>query len=161
MKKPDWAKYKREQRKRERDRLLAARDAALPDLRTPFFEYFERERGLNLNEYATVMGDDWYLFDDDSGIKPSDEDALIQEDQDSASNSLGKAELLIGHFIDMATELARLVSDYKRAEIEARLKEAEACESIDDGEIERLKKMRHQLKRQVRWAFPQWKVTGE
>lgn len=159
MNKPDWAKYKREQRKRERDRIKALRDAALPDLRGPFFQHFQRNVGADLKWYADVLGDEWFVFDDDSGIKPSTNDALIEEDLNNASTSLGKAELLIGHFIDIATELARLVSDYKRAEIEARISEAEQREPKDIEEITRLKKLRHQLSRQVRWAFPQWKAT--
>lgn len=158
---PDWAKYKREQRKRERDRIKALRDVSLPDLRNPFFQHFQRNVGADFAWYHAVLGDEWFNFDDDAGIKPSDEDALIQEDLDNASTSLGKAELLIGHFIDAATELARLVSDYKREEIDVRIAEAEQRQPKDIEDIARLKKMRHQLSRQVRWAFPQWKAAGE
>ena len=161
MKKPDWAQYKREQRKRERDRIKSLRDAALPDLREPFFEYFQRNVSANLDWYEDVIGDEWFVFDDDSGIKPLTSDALSEEDLSNASTSLGKAELLIGHFIDISTELARLVSDYKRAEIDARIAEVEEQDPQNVDEIMRLKKLRYQLSKQVRWAFPQWKATGD
>lgn len=161
MKKPDWAKYKREQRKRERNRIKSLSDAALPDLREPFFEYFQRNISADLDWYDDVIGNEWFVFDDDSGIKPLTSDALSEEDLINASTSLGKAELLIGHFIDISTELARLVSDYKRAEIDARIAEVEEQDPQNVNEIMRLKKLRYQLSKQVRWAFPQWKATGD
>jgi hypothetical protein len=161
MPKKTWAEYKREQRKRERERKLAELDSATPDLRTPFFEYFQKHGGVNLSWYHGVLGDEWFVFDDDSGIKPGDDDALIAEDLNNAATSLAKAELLIGLFIDAATDLATVVSAYKRAEIEARLLEAEKVTPVDGDEIARLKTTRHQLSKQVRWAFPQWKASGE
>lgn len=159
MPRKTWADYKREQRKRERDRRTKVRDMSAPDLRTPFCDFL-RERGDELNWRAAVLGSRWFEFDDDSGIVPDDPDALVEEDLLAAGNSLGKAELVIGVLIDAASELADAVSAYKQQEIEARLREVEAKTPRDLDEIERLKKMRHQLKKQVRWAFQQWKANG-
>ncbi|MDQ0455158.1 hypothetical protein [Rhizobium paknamense] len=161
MPKKTWAEYKREQRKRERERRLTERDAAVPDLRTPFFEYFEKHGGIDLNWYASVMGAEWFNFEDDSGIKPDNVDALAREDVENAATSLAKAELLIGLFINAATDLASVVSAYKRSEIEARLLEAQRSSPVNRDEVIRLKNLRYRLNRQVRWAFPQWRASGD
>lgn len=162
-----WAEYKREARERERKKRRQEADAAMPDFQQPFFTYFENYRSFDLNWYAGVLGDEWYSFEDDSGIKP-DEGALVQEDLDKVQNSLAKAEFLIDLFLDLTADLARSVSEYKRREIEARIAEFEKTEIADPAskkdaltEIARLRKMNTQLSKQVRWAFQQWKVTGE
>lgn len=162
-----WAEYKREARLRERIKERALKDQALPDLRRPFFEYFNEFGSASLGWYADVLGKDWFEFIDDNGIKPDSSDALVQEDLDNASTSLTKAEFLIGLFIDAAADIARDVANYKRHELDKRiaeLKETTSANSAEEKkalvELERLKKMRRQLDKQVRWAFPQWKVTG-
>jgi hypothetical protein len=159
MPRKSWADYKREQRKRERDRRTKIRDMSAPDLRTPFSDFF-RGRADELKWHAGVLGDHWFQFEDDSGLVPDNRYALDEQDRLAAGNSLGKAELVIGVLIDAASEIADAVSAYKQHEIEARLREVEAITPRDLDEIERLKKMRHQLKKQVRWAFQQWKASG-
>ena len=79
-----------------------------------------------------------------------------------------KAEIMVGQLIDAAASLARIVNDYKRDEIDVRIAEIEQSDlSTPDAkkkafaDMARLKKMRDQLDKQVRWTFPQWKVTGE
>jgi predicted XRE-type DNA-binding protein len=74
----------------------------------------------------------------------------------------------VGCLIDAAGELARIISGYKRDEIDARIAEIEQSDLSDPAakkqafaEMAKLKEMRDQLGKQVRWTFPQWKVTGE
>ena len=86
---------------------------------------------------------------------------------ENAKGSLGRAEVMVGCLITAALDLARLVNQYKRQEIKARLAEIEAAD-LSAPEVKRaalqeaarLNKMLDQLDKQVRWTFPQWKVTG-
>lgn len=163
-----WAEYKREARQKQREERRALEDLAVADLRTPFFEDFEQFKEFDPAWYAAVLGKDWFAFDDDSGIKPEDDEALIKVDIDRAGNSLAKAEFLISHFMDLTGQLASAVNGYKRREFAARIVEIEASDMSEPdakkkafAEVARLKKMRDQLDKQVRWTFPQWKVTGE
>ena len=85
-----------------------------------------------------------------------------------ATNSLAKAEITVGQLIDAAAAMARIINDYKRNEIDARISEIEQSD-LSNPDVKkkafvamaRLTKMRDQLDKQVRWNFPQWKVTGE
>lgn len=81
--------------------------------------------------------------------------------------SLGRAEVIVTALIEAAQDLAGFVSDYKRQEIKARIAEIEGSDLSDTEtkkaalkESARLNKMLDQLDKQVRWTFPQWKVTG-
>lgn len=163
-----WAEYKREARQRQREERRAQADLTRPNLRKPFFDYFSQRGGFDPAWYAGVLGDEWFIFEDDSGIKPADEDALVKEDLDRVPDSLAKAEFLIDLFMDLTADLARTVNDYKRSEIDARIAEIEQSDLSDPvakkkafADMARLQKMRDQLDKQVRWTFPQWKVTGE
>src|SRR5262249_46992351 len=106
-----WAEYKREARQRQREERRAQADLVRPDLRKPFFEYFSQFGGVDLNWYAGVLGEEWFKFKDDSGIKPENDDALAQEDLEKVPDSLAKAEFLIGLFTDLTADLARSVND--------------------------------------------------
>ncbi|KIN60650.1 hypothetical protein Z945_1626 [Sulfitobacter noctilucae] len=81
-----------------------------------------------------------------------------------AKGAIGRAEIMIDCFIDAAMELANVVQNYKRQEIEARLAELENSEKADRAtamkEAVKLTKILDQLDKQVRRSFPQWKVTG-
>lgn len=162
MTKP-WAEYKRNQRSRQRERKRAEPDAGRSYYSGTFSAFLgERSQDL-LAWHADVMGGDWWRFEDDSGIQPG-RDALIEEDLINASNSLGKAELLVGHFADMAQLLGSEINAYKHGAIEKRIAEIDRLDrqSKDAAleELERLKKMRHQLNKEQRIRIPQWKVTG-
>ena len=81
--------------------------------------------------------------------------------------SLGRAEVMITALVEAAVALAEEVNHYKRQEVNARLAEIEAAD-LSAPEVKkaalqeaaRLNKMLDQLDKQVRWTFPQWKVTG-
>ena len=81
-----------------------------------------------------------------------------------ASGAIGRAEVTIGCLIDAAVTLAGIVNTHLKKEISDRLAELEDPRQADRAtamnEAVRLNKMLDQLDKQVRWTFPQWKVTG-
>lgn len=81
-----------------------------------------------------------------------------------ASGALGRAEVTIGCLIDAAATLAGIVNHHLKTEINDRLAELEDPKLTDRPtaikEAVELNKMLDQLSKQVRWTFPQWKVTG-
>lgn len=158
-----WAEYKRAWRKQQRERMKTEPDQSREVLQHPFCEFFQDYTGSNLAALADAMGEGWWLFEDDSGIKPLTEDGLIQEDIDKAPDSLGRAELILGCLLDAAGDLASTINEYKRKEIADRIHEIETSDPdrLKRNDVHRLKKMLEQLDKQVRWTFPQWKVTGE
>ena len=75
--------------------------------------------------------------------------------------------MTVDALIAAAQDLAWQVADYKRSEIRTRLAEIEAQDLSDPSakkaalkNAARLNKMLDQLDKQVRFTFPQWKVTG-
>ena len=75
---------------------------------------------------------------------------------------------MVGCLIDAASQLADIINKYKRKEISDRMQEVEASDLSDPdvrkkalADMVRLQKMTEHLDKQVRWTFPQWKVTGE
>ena len=81
-----------------------------------------------------------------------------------ASGAIGRAKVTIGCLIDAAVTLAGIVNTHLKKEISDRLAELEDPRQADRAtamnEAVRLNKMLDQLDKQVRWTFPQWKVTG-
>lgn len=108
-------------------------------------------------------------FIDDRGIEDFTHYSpeLAAETIQPNRGSLGRAEVMITALTEAAETLAFYVNAYKRAEIKARLAEIEASDLSEPTakkaalkEAARLNKMLDQLDKQVRWTFPQWKVTG-
>ena len=138
---------------------------------TPFFA--SPEMDVNWNDIAITLdaiGMDVRGFYDDSGGRSYSGEEYETDDtmEQAAQNSLGRAELMMGGLISAAQQLAGLLNSYKRREIDARIAEIEQSDLSDPdakkkafADMARLKKMRDQLDKQVRWTFPQWKVTGE
>ena len=81
-----------------------------------------------------------------------------------AAAANGRAEVTIGCLIDAATTLAGVVNRYNQQEIKNRLAELEDPDRTDRAtalkEAVKLNKILSRLEKQVRWTFPQWKVTG-
>lgn len=143
---------------------------------SPFFEFFE-DHGEESTFTACMdtAGIEPPVFTDDSGPKSAtgEIEKIFDEDPEPSvyhgrTNSLARAEIMVGQLIDAAAALARIVNDYKRHEIDARISEIEQSDlSGPDAkkkafaDMAELKKMRDQLDKQVRWTFPQWKVMGE
>lgn len=156
-----WAEYKRLQRQRARLEMKSQPDAFRGLVKKPFFEFFDDWGGETLEWCGDVLGEKWWDFPDDRGLQPSTDQALVEEDLANASNSLGRAEVILSTLIDAADELSTAINEYKRREITGRLKEIDEKNPINFGEVDRLKRMLYQLHRPVRWPFSQWKVTKE
>lgn len=142
---------------------------------TPFFEYFQE---------VTCGFSDFTLCFDLAGIEPPN----IKDDTDPKSlygeierdfaeepenspyvkggGSLARGELMVGCLIDAAWQMASMLNSYKRNEINNRIAELEASDLSDADERKKalndmvqLKSMLDQLEKEVRWSFPQWKVS--
>lgn len=131
-------------------------------MRLPFFEYFNRHgEDLLFKMCMDTAGIEPRAFKDDSGPRSAtgDIEASFEENPEDSvyrgqTNSLARAEIMIGQLIDATAALARIVNDYKRDEIEARIAEIEQSDLFDPeakkkafADIARLKKMRDQLDR--------------
>lgn len=144
---------------------------------TPFFEWFEGQAG-GFSDFAIcfdMAGMEAPEIEDDSDPKSrTGEVELIFADEPAKSpyarggGSLARGEIMVGCLIDAASQLADIINRYKRHEISNRLQELEASDSSDPAskkkalaETVRLQKMLDQLDKQVRWTFPQWKVSGD
>lgn len=162
-----WAEYKREARKRERDRLSAQeRELNTSVFRRTFSGFIDEEQRAGFGSHYLILGKSWWDFSQDNGIEPLDDEELDEDDKAAAFNSLGKAELVLSVLEDVVEALARDISDFKRDEIEARINEIQktgltgpnAKTSLD--ELERLKKMRNNLNKRVRRTLPQTRAAG-
>jgi hypothetical protein len=81
-----------------------------------------------------------------------------------AAGSIGRAEVTVGCLIDAAVTLAGIVNNHLKTEITDQLTALEQDDNIERAtamkEAVKLNKMLDRLDKQVRWTFPQWKVTG-
>lgn len=158
-----------EKQKRYRERLKEkaanAPEATARYLKQPFFEFLAGDG--NWNEVLTYL--EW------AGINPdavptfeTDDDPEHDAEHDGPyRGSIGRAERLIGAFLDAATELAGIVNRYKCEQIDRAIGELERSDLADASkrkqaldQIVRLTKMREHLDKQVRRSLPQWEVKG-
>lgn len=161
-----WAEYKRASRKRERDRQSAQERALNTSVfRKAFSEFFKADKRTGFGSHFLILGSRWWDFSQDDGIEPLDPSEIDEDDQAAAFNSLGKAELVLGVLEDVVEMLARDISDFKRSEVEARINEVKKSGLTGPNskaaldELERLKKMRHNLNKRVRRTRPQTKAA--
>ena len=82
--------------------------------------------------------------------------------------SIGRAERMVGCFLDAASELASTINKYKKREIDRAIAEIETSDLSDPStrkhalkEVVRLNKLRDRLSKQVRWTIPQWELKGD
>jgi hypothetical protein len=174
------AQYQREYRARKKKAEIALAAPSEQVFRTPFFEYFNRATGgfyyNNWRQYLDFAGIEAPAFEDDSGPRSLSgtpeydfQEGSIEDDPfKDYQRSIGRAEVIVEHLLYAANELAEIINDYKQSEIKARIAEIEQSDlSAPEtkrkalADIVRLQKMLDQLSKQVRWTFPQWKVTGE
>ncbi|UNK37484.1 hypothetical protein MNR02_13525 [Shinella sp. H4-D48] len=161
-----WAEYKREARKRERDRQSAQeRSLNSSVFKKAFSDFCREDKRTGFGSHFLVLGSTWWDFSQDDGIEPLDPSEIDEDDQAAAFNSLGKAELVLSLLEDVVETLAHDISDFKRSEIEARIEEVKKSgltgsnskQALD--ELERLKKMRHNLNKRVRRSRPQTRAA--
>ncbi len=164
------AEIQKAYRERKKASEQAAGDATYPFLKEPFYLWLER----------TDAGGDWAAaecelnlasiempqFEDDGGPRPND-DAFgddLEKYSRGYEKSIGRAEAMVDNLIGAASCIAATINQYKRQEIEARLKELEVSDEADKAtamkQAVRLNKILDQLDKQVRSTFPQWKVRG-
>ncbi|MBL4917441.1 hypothetical protein [Szabonella alba] len=165
-------RYRERQKQKETQESLTVTGV----FQAPFFKFVGEDGPGELSEVEQNLahiGFECPVFDDDRGpecfnldgtFDPSDRDNYPFRD---VHGSLGRAELMVGMLTEAARSLAYQISAYKRSEIKARLAEIEASDLSEPEakkaalkEAARLNKMLDQLDKQVRWTFPQWKVTG-
>jgi hypothetical protein len=162
----------RERRKSEREvALRELRAKVREDFRKPFGEYYlDHPQSSDVDLALELAGYNPPDFTDDRGPEAfAMEDAIAGVDDPfrGAVGALGRADAIVGLLIDATSELARIVSDYKKAEIRARIAEAEESDLSDTAtrkaalaEIVRLNKILDQLNKRVRRDFPQWEIRG-
>lgn len=160
------AERMREMRERKRKAAVKAEKALAPTIYQQAFSDFVG--GRSFADHRLILGNEWWDFSSDDGIKPLSDDTLDADEKHDASNSLGKAELILNVLEDIATTLASDIHDYKLAQIRARFEEVALEQPTDEAHRERivaesarLIRMEQQLDKEVRWTFPQWKVTGD
>ncbi|TPN49484.1 hypothetical protein FJ976_17290 [Mesorhizobium sp. B1-1-9] len=161
IKRKSWAEYKRLQRQRARENMKSQPGAGRELMRTPFYEFFNEWGDRPLEWFGDVLGEKWWEFSDDRGLQPLTDHALVGEDLANASNSLGRAEVILSTLIDAAGQLSVAINEYKRREITERLAEIDEKNPLNFGDVDRLRRMLYQLNGPVRWPFSQWKVTKD
>lgn len=127
------------------------------------------------SDYVTTDGN-WPVIEevlDCVGVTPPAFDADVDEQWQEQWGepyraSIGRAERMVGAFLDAASGLADAIARYKRREVDRAIADLEAADMTVPAvkkkalaEIVRLNRMRDQLDKQVRWSLPQWKTTGE
>jgi len=153
---------------RER-KLREARRAGDPTDTLPgpkFFEYVNESGDWTEVEYYLdwlgIASSAWPQFSNDE-----DPGYLEGVDEGPYRGSIGRAERMVGFFLDAAINLASSINDYKKKKIDDAIKALESSDMTDPEqrklalqEIVRLNKLREQLIKKVRWELPQWRVTN-
>lgn len=165
------AEKQRRYRERKKEALKAAPDQTQSFLTTPFNEFIGNDPvGSDLwNEVRTSL--EWAGINPD-GIPSFDADDDPEHSEELGDGpvrgSIGRAERMVGSFLDAASHLADAINAYKRRELDRAIVEIEASDLSDPAtrkhalkEIVRLNKLRDRLAKQVRWSFPEWKVKGD
>lgn len=155
-------------RERELAQRKAASDSTYPYLRETFSAFLEHEGNYQNVEIALgLAGIEAPLIEDERdpvAFALEEVVAGVENPFPGAKGAIGRAEVIIDCLVDAASELAGVVNNYKRHEIESRLSELESSSEADRAtamkEAVRLNKMLDQLSKRVRRDFPQWKVTG-
>jgi len=167
----------KQRRYRERQKAKRLDDLKKPEIvsrkvfTSPFFEWVQSDGNFSDFElYLALAGIEPPQFDDDRGPNEFALKEAVEGMDDpfpGAEDSLARAEVMVGCLIDAAATLAGVINRYKEKEIANRIDDIERADKADENErkaatreIVRLSKLQDQLKRQVRWTFPQWKVSG-
>ncbi|BCH60420.1 hypothetical protein RvVAR0630_30440 [Agrobacterium vitis] len=158
------AEYQRAYRERLKEREKEAVGNADEAFKMPFHE-FMADHWSDVTTYLEWSGVD--VLPDYAADGDHDPD-WVEETDGPYRGALGRAERMVGHYLDAANTLAMWINRYKEQEINARIAELEASDLNDPdarkqalADIVKLTKYRDQLSKQVRWTLPQWKVKGE
>ncbi|MCQ2005251.1 hypothetical protein [Rhizobium sp. NRK18] len=169
--------YQRQKDKKKRElKQPDSVELAIPS-EDPFYEWFQGQAG-GFSDFARcfdIAGMEAPDIDDDSDpksfsgeIERSFEGAPERSPYANGGGSLARAEIMVGCLVDAASELARIINEYKRNQVTNQLREIENADFSDPSvkknaltEVVRLQKMIETLDKQVRWSFPQWKLTSD
>ncbi|MCE8523350.1 hypothetical protein KBY24_20080 [Ruegeria pomeroyi] len=155
--------YRERKRQQKREQV----DAAHPVLKTPFSDWMRSD--VCYSDFLTpfeIIGLKPPLFEDERGPEEFMILGAIEDENPfpGAEGAVGRAEVIVDYLLDAVWSLTDALNRYKILEIEARLRELESSKTAGRAtamkEAVRLNKMLDQLDKQVRRAFPQWKVTG-
>lgn len=161
-------RWRQRQKEKKQTELTQAPTGLADVLQAPFYQFKAKQEPYDISyEFSMRLAGakEPMKFQIDGPYHPDDED---EDDPHYGLNaSYRLAAETVGHLVSAAKALAADLNDYLRAEIKARLAEIEAAD-LSAPEIKkaalqeaaRLNKMLDQLDKQVRWTFPQWKVTG-
>ena len=163
---------KQAQLERERKALAQKTDATYPFLKTPFFEFVYKVGDWSDVEFCfESLGMDPPLFEDDRGPEAFAKDVCFSNDEDcieafqSSQNSIGRAEVMVDHWLDAAMELSHIINRFKQRELSNRLEELEQADLSDPNKRgEALKtaaeiaKLQEELRKNVRRTLPAWRV---
>lgn len=163
----------REKKEREAKTHLGSGELTYPFLTKTFSKLYDETGGFsNFEMYLELAGIEPPRFEDERG--PAEftvnREAIgvdlygVENIYPDAEGAIGRADTIIGCLLDAAVELAEIVNNYKRREIEARLVALENLDTADRAtamnEAVKLNKILDQLNKQIRKSFPEWRVTG-
>lgn len=164
--------YRERQKQKRVDSLQKAATGVSSISKHSFAEWFENHDHSDFEIPLETNGISAPTFDDDRGLEAYVDPAVFRGIEtdifDQASNSLGRAELIVGGLISAAFELARKINAYKKDQINLRLEALKASDMNDPAtreaklaEILRLNRTLDDLNKTVRWTFPQWKEQSD
>lgn len=168
------AERKRAQRAREAVAKERLGDDTHEFLRAPFFEHANDDPNWSdIALYFLIIGYEPPVFEDDRGPEEFSHPDAFPSDQDRdecfaiTPGSIGRAEILADHLFAAAQELAGSINRYKKAELNARLREMETAD-LSDPEARReafqqgtrIQKILDELDKRQRLEPPKWTVKG-
>lgn len=159
--------YRERKKEKQRSQLRYGSMEAAGISKRPFSETFQADSDasdleLTLGIAGMVAPD----FEDERGPTEAALPHTIAGAEDTfdyVTGALARAEVAIDSLLSAAVILSGIVNKHLKSEINDRLAELEDPQNSDRAtaikEAVKLNKMLDQLDKQVRWAFPQWKVT--
>jgi len=165
---------KQNQLAREQEDMRRQPDSTYEFLDTPFHRFIEERMSLSDVELMfDLMGLEPPTFADDRGPEAFASDGCFRtdEDRDDAfqgyAGSIGRAEVMVGHLMDAAVELADVINRYKKQALKKRRAEIEAADLSDPNKrrealetATRIARIEEALNKNVRRTLPQWMVKG-
>lgn len=155
-----WAEYKREWRKEQKRKAAGVGDPTDAIANLPFDRYFRDAANWEIAcESLDCVGIEPPTFDADS------DDQWSEEWNIPYRGSIGRAERMVGAFLDAATELAQVINVYKLEQVETAINAAVARSAnlprgdvealkASFAEIDRLKTIRTKLRKPTRHTLP-------
>lgn len=158
------AEYQQAYRERQRERELAELDGADGLLKKPFFQFLAEHEGEEIGqwwfnlEWAGIPESAIPRFEDDTDHDRRPEEGEIDR------GSIGRAERIVGNFLDASRILAKAIHAYKREQITDVIAQIESSDLTDPGKrkeglarIVKLTKLRDRLDKETRETFPKWR----